>query len=112
MQVRQLRVEAHLGRDTGGGFTKWFEPADTVPDLKTTSVSVAVTDRVALGGRSTLDSHVHVKRVQLEMTSGGSLPYVIGHERVLGNYYKNLNQTASRVEAGATPRIALASSKM
>ncbi len=25
-----LRVEAHLGKDTGGGFTKWFEPADTV----------------------------------------------------------------------------------
>jgi hypothetical protein len=27
---RCLRVEAHLGRDTGGGLTKWFEPADTV----------------------------------------------------------------------------------
>jgi hypothetical protein len=27
---RCLRVEAHLGRDTGGGFTKWFEPADPV----------------------------------------------------------------------------------
>jgi len=25
-----LRVEAHLGKDTGGGPTKWFEPADTV----------------------------------------------------------------------------------
>lgn len=24
-----LRVEAHLGRDTGGGLTKWFEPADS-----------------------------------------------------------------------------------
>ena len=27
---RCLRVEAHLGQDTGGGVTKWFEPADTV----------------------------------------------------------------------------------
>jgi len=27
---RCVRVEAHLGRDTGGGFTKWFEPADKV----------------------------------------------------------------------------------
>jgi hypothetical protein len=27
---RCVRVEAHLGRDTGGGFTKWFEPADPV----------------------------------------------------------------------------------
>ena len=27
---RCLRVEAHLGRDTGGGLTKWFEPVDTV----------------------------------------------------------------------------------
>ncbi len=27
---RCLRVEAHLGEDTGGGLTKWFEPADTV----------------------------------------------------------------------------------
>ena len=27
---RCLRVEAHLGNDTGGGLTKWFEPADTV----------------------------------------------------------------------------------
>jgi len=27
---RCLRVEAHLGQDTGGGLTKWFEPADTV----------------------------------------------------------------------------------
>jgi len=27
---RCLRVEAHLGKDTGGGLTKWFEPADTI----------------------------------------------------------------------------------
>lgn len=27
---RCLRVEAHLGQDTGGGLTKWFQPADTV----------------------------------------------------------------------------------
>lgn len=27
---RCLRVEAHLGRDTGGGYTKWFEPVDPV----------------------------------------------------------------------------------
>ena len=27
---RCLRAEAHLGRDTGGGLTKWFEPADAV----------------------------------------------------------------------------------
>lgn len=27
---RALRVEAHLGQDTGGGLTRWFEPADTV----------------------------------------------------------------------------------
>lgn len=27
---RALRVEAHLGQDTGGGLTEWFEPADTV----------------------------------------------------------------------------------
>jgi hypothetical protein len=27
---RCLRVEAHLGHDTGGGLTKWFEPADRV----------------------------------------------------------------------------------
>lgn len=27
---RCLRIEAHLKDDTGGGFTKWFEPPDTV----------------------------------------------------------------------------------
>ena len=27
---RCLRVEAHLGKDTGGGLTKWFSPSDTV----------------------------------------------------------------------------------
>ncbi len=27
---RCLRVEAHLSRDTGGGLTKWFEPAERV----------------------------------------------------------------------------------
>ena len=27
---RCLRVEAHLGHDTGGGLTKWFPPADPV----------------------------------------------------------------------------------
>jgi hypothetical protein len=27
---RCVRVEAHLKDDTGGGFTKWFEPAETV----------------------------------------------------------------------------------
>ncbi|NIP97287.1 MAG: hypothetical protein GWO24_29185, partial [Akkermansiaceae bacterium] len=27
---RSLRVEAHLGKDTGGGLTKWFKPAPAV----------------------------------------------------------------------------------
>jgi hypothetical protein len=27
---RCLRVGAHLGKDTGGGLTKWFEPADPI----------------------------------------------------------------------------------
>jgi len=27
---RCLRVEAHLGQDTGGGLTRWFQPAPTV----------------------------------------------------------------------------------
>src|SRR5262245_44759649 len=27
---RCVRVDAHLKEDNGGGFTKWFEPADTV----------------------------------------------------------------------------------
>lgn len=27
---RSLRVEAHLGEDTGGGLTKWFESTDTL----------------------------------------------------------------------------------
>ena len=27
---RCLRVEAHLGKDTGGGLTRWFESADTL----------------------------------------------------------------------------------
>ncbi len=27
---RCLQVEAHLGKDTGGGLTRWFEPSDTV----------------------------------------------------------------------------------
>jgi hypothetical protein len=27
---RCVRVEAHLGQDTGGGFTKWFESADKI----------------------------------------------------------------------------------
>ena len=27
---RSLQVEAHLGKDTGGGMTKWFKPAPTV----------------------------------------------------------------------------------
>ena len=30
MGKRCLQVEAHLGQDTGGGLTKWFEPAETV----------------------------------------------------------------------------------
>lgn len=28
--ARSLQVEAHLGQDTGGGLTCWFEPSDTV----------------------------------------------------------------------------------
>jgi hypothetical protein len=79
-----------------------FEPADTVPDLRTTGVSAAVVDRVALGGRTTLDSYVHVKRVQLDMTAGGTLPFVVGHERVYGSFFRDVNQTSSRIEAGAT----------
>jgi hypothetical protein len=79
-----------------------FAPADSVPDQHTTGVSVAVLDRVALGDNSTLDSHLHVKRVTMELTSDDARPYVIGHDRIQGSYYRTLGRTAYRVEAGTT----------
>ncbi len=79
-----------------------FEPADTVPNLHTTGVSVAVIDRVALGEHATLDSHLHVKTLTLDLTSDGSLPYVVGHERIAGSYFRTLHQAAYRYEAGTT----------
>jgi len=85
-----------------------FEPADTVPDLHTTTVSIAVIDRVALGNSTTLDSHLHVKRVSLDITSDGLRPYLIGHERIAGSYYKTLNHSAYRFEAGTTWSRAIA----
>ncbi len=78
-----------------------FAPSDSVPDLHTTGVSVAVLDRVARGGSSTLDSHLYVKQVAMDLTSDGSRPYVIGHDRIRGSYYRTLTRTAYRFEAGA-----------
>ncbi len=85
-----------------------FEPADTVPNLRRAGVSLAFIDRAALGSRATLDSYVHVKSTRLDMTSGGTLPYVIGHEQVAGNYFRDLHQTAYRLEFGTTLARAVA----
>jgi Carboxypeptidase regulatory-like domain len=79
-----------------------FAPANSVPDLNTTGVSIAALDRVALGGSSTLDSHVHVKRLALDMTGGAGEPYVIGHDQIRGSYYRTVDRTAYRVEVGTT----------
>ena len=79
-----------------------FAPSDSVPDQHTTGVSIAVLDRVALGGNSTLDSHLHVKRVTLDLTSDENLPYVIGHDRIRGSYYRTISRTAYRFETGTT----------
>lgn len=79
-----------------------FAPSDSVPDLHTTGVSVAVLDRFALGDISTVDSHLHVKRVFLDLASDESRPYVIGHDRIRGSYSRTTYRTAYRLEAGTT----------
>jgi hypothetical protein len=79
-----------------------FAPSESVPNLLTTGVSVAVLDRMALGGSSTLDSHLYVKRVTLDLTSDETRPYVMGHDRTRGSYYRALTRTAYRFEAGST----------
>jgi hypothetical protein len=79
-----------------------FEPADTVPDLRTTGISVALTDRVALGANSTLESHVHVRVLTLDLTSDERQPYVVAHERIFGSYFMTRHQRSERYEAGTT----------
>jgi hypothetical protein len=79
-----------------------FEPADTVPDLRITGVSVAVTDRVALGNNGTLESHFHARILTLDLTSDGNVPYVVAHERIYGNYFRTRHQESARYEAGVT----------
>ena len=79
-----------------------FEPEDTVPNLHTSGVSVAVTDRVALGKNSTLESFVHVQRLTLDLSSEGTQPYVAAHERIYGNYFRTLHQESNRFAGGTT----------
>jgi hypothetical protein len=79
-----------------------FQPADTVPDLATSGISVAVIDRVALGENSTLETHAHARRLTLDLTSEGSWPYVVAHERVYGSYFRTMHQESWRYAAGTT----------
>lgn len=79
-----------------------FAPSNSVPDLHTAGLSAAVLDRLAFGENSTLDSHLHVKRLLLEMTNDESRPYLYGHDRIRGSYFKTVRRTAYRVEAGTT----------
>ena len=79
-----------------------FEPADTVPDLRTTVVSLAVIDRVAVGQNGTLESHFHAKILTLDLTSDELRPYVTAHERIYGSYFRTLHQDSERYEGGFT----------
>ena len=79
-----------------------FEPADTVPDLGTTSVSIAVIDRVALGDAGTLESHFHTRVLTLNLTSDELQPYEVAHERIYGSYFRTRHQQSVRYEAGTT----------
>jgi hypothetical protein len=79
-----------------------FQPADTVPDLHTTNVSLALIDRLALGQSATLESHFHARILTLDLTSDESRPYVMAHERIYGSYFKTLHQWSGRYEAGTT----------
>ncbi len=79
-----------------------FEPADTVPNLHTTGAGIALIDRVALGEHSTLESHVHVRSLTLDLASDENLPYVVAHERIYGDYFRTLHQASLRYEAGTT----------
>lgn len=79
-----------------------FEPADTVPDLRTTGVSFALIDRVALGDNSTLESHFHARILTLDLTSDKLRPYEVAHERIYGSYFRTLHQASQRYEVGTT----------
>ena len=79
-----------------------FEPADTVPNLHTAGVSIALIDRVALGENATLESHFHAKLLGLDLTSDESLLYVVAHERIYGSYFRTLHQRSGRYDAGTT----------
>ncbi len=79
-----------------------FEPADTVPDLRTTGVSFALTDRVALGSSSTLESHFHARILTLDLTSDQLQPYVVAHQRIYGSYFRSRHQQSERYEVGTT----------
>ena len=96
-----VRVLATPGRNRHYGLGA-FQPADTVPDLHTTGTSIAVIDRMALGQNATLDSHVHVKLLTLDLTSDEIRPYVMAHERTYGSYFRTVHQRARRYEIGTT----------
>lgn len=97
--VARLLVTPDSSRHYGLGA---FTPAETVPNLATNSVSLGMIDRVALGGNSTLESHLHVKRVSVEISTDDERPFVVAHERVYGSYFRSLDRTAYRVEGGTT----------
>jgi hypothetical protein len=96
-----LRVLATPDRNRHYGLGA-FEPADTVPDLHISGVSVAVIDRVALGENATLETYIHAKLLTLDLTSDESRPYEMAHERIYGSYFRTLHQQSQRYDAGTT----------
>ncbi len=85
-----------------------FQPAETVPDLHSTGTSIAFADRAVVGRNATLDSHVHVKLLTLDMTSDETRPYVMAHERTFGSYFRSAHRRARRLDVGTTWSKALA----
>jgi hypothetical protein len=87
-------------RDDAAGITA-FTSAASAPRVRVGGWSVALTDRLTVGDRSTLDVRASAVRGRLAVAPTGTDPYEVGHDITRGSYFdrRDLDGTRSEISA-------------
>ena len=83
---------------THHAFITAFTPGSTLPQLHNGGWRSATIDRMVLSESSTLETAVQIGALRTEVTPSGSLPYVLAHDLLRGNYFNTQERMAHRFE--------------
>jgi hypothetical protein len=79
-----------------------FTVAASVPRLNQGGSSASLSDRLIIGGSSSLDLHASMMRTRLSVAPNGAGVYEVGHDLTRGSYYDDLALRGTRIETGSS----------